>query len=128
MARSLKSIDAVAAARLMNQGALMVDVRESGEYARARIPGSHNVALSRFDLSELPLKPDQAVVFFCASGNRTNIYAARLAEKAGAADAYVMRGGLSAWGQAELPVETGASREGADRGRSRGFLSRIFSR
>ena len=84
MASSLKSIDAATAAKLMDQGALMVDVRESGEYARARIPGSQNIALSRFESSELRLGPDQAVVFFCASGNRTRVHAGRLAEKAGA--------------------------------------------
>jgi len=125
MPRSLKSIDAVAAARLRDKGALMVDVRESGEYARARIPGSRNVALSRFESSELVLAPDQAVVFFCASGTRTRVHAARLAAKAGAAEAYVLAGGLSAWNQAGLPVE--ASRPG-DPPRRPGLLARIFSR
>ena len=128
MASSLKSIDAATAAKLMDQGALMVDVRESGEYARARIPGSQNIALSRFESSELRLGPDQAVVFFCASGNRTRVHAERLAEKAGTAAAYVLEGGLSGWAEAGLPVETGgASRQGGEHRRP-GLLARIFSR
>jgi len=127
MARSLKSIDAAIAAKLMDRGALMVDVRESSEYARARIPGSENIALSRFELGELSLGPDQAVVFFCASGNRTCVHASRLAEKAGTAEAYVIKGGLSAWSQAGLPVEAGASRQ-SDEHRRPGLLARIFSR
>jgi rhodanese-related sulfurtransferase len=79
MARTLKNVDAHGAAKLKDKGALMVDVRESGEYARSRIPGTQNIALSRLEITNLPLAPDQAVVFFCASGNRTNVNAARLA-------------------------------------------------
>jgi len=53
----------------------------------------------------LPVADGQAVVYFCASGNRTRVHAARLAAKAGAADAYVMEGGINAWAQAGLPIE-----------------------
>jgi rhodanese-related sulfurtransferase len=123
MARTLKGVDAHGAARLMKDGALMVDVREPGEYAGGHIPGSENVALSRFDLAPLPLGEGQAVVFFCASGGRTTLNAARLAAKAGDAEAYVMQGGISAWGRAGLPVE---SRSEAESGERRGFFSRMF--
>ena len=123
MARSLKGVDASGAAKLMKDGALMVDVREPGEYARGCIPGSQNVALSRFDLAPLPLGEGQAVVFFCASGNRTTVNAARLAAKAGNAEAYVMQGGMFAWSRAGLPVESGSQGEG---GEQRGFFARMF--
>ncbi len=128
MARTLKNVDAEAAARLMEAGALMVDVREAGEYARARIPGSENVALSRLEASALRLSEGQAVVFFCASGNRTSIHAARLAAMAGDRDAYVMQGGISAWGRAGLPVESGTAHPAEDDERRSGVFSRMFSR
>jgi rhodanese-related sulfurtransferase len=105
MTQSLKPVDAGTAARLMQDGALMVDVREAGEFAMARIPGSENVALSSLDAVELRVVPGQAVVFLCASGNRTSIHAARLAAKAAGAAAYVLQGGLSAWARAGLPTE-----------------------
>ncbi|MEO8668589.1 MAG: rhodanese-like domain-containing protein [Bauldia sp.] len=123
MARMLKGVDARGAAKLMKDGALMVDVREPGEYARGHIPGSQNVALSRFNLAQLPLGEGQAVVFFCASGNRTTVNAARLAAKAGSADSYVLQGGISAWGREGLPVESGSQGEG---GKQRGFFARMF--
>jgi rhodanese-related sulfurtransferase len=125
MARGLKTVDAHTAAKLHKDGALLVDVRESGEHAQARIPGSQLVSLSRFGMSELPLAPGQAVVFFCASGGRTSAHATRLAEKAGTADAYVMQGGISAWRQAGLPVESGS---GSSEDVRPGFLSRVFGR
>ncbi|MEJ0012572.1 MAG: rhodanese-like domain-containing protein [Bauldia sp.] len=102
----MKTIDAEAAAQLMEGGALMVDVREAGEFAQARIPGSVNVALSEFEASDIPAAEGQPVVFFCQSGNRTRVHAARLAARN--ADAYVLGGGIIEWAQAGLPIETGS--------------------
>ena len=125
MARGLTNVDAQAAAKLQEGGALLVDVRESGEYAQLQIPGSRLVSLSRFDTIDLPVSPGQAVVFFCASGNRTSMNARRLAEKAGSAEAYVMQGGISAWRRAGLPVKSGDASGANDRP---GLLSRVLGR
>jgi rhodanese-related sulfurtransferase len=125
MPRALTNVDASTAARMQNDGALLVDIRERGEYAQMHIPGSRLLSLSGFNSSELPLTPGQAVVFLCASGNRTSINARRLAEKAGDADAYVMQGGISAWRRAGLPVESGDV-AGAEPRQS--ILSRVFGR
>ena len=120
MASELKNIDAQGAAKLKQNGALMVDVREMREYAAQRMPGSTNIALSKLEASELSAGDDRAIVFFCASGARTSIHADRLAAKAGGSAAYVMEGGLSAWGRAGLPVENGGG------GGGNGLLSRII--
>jgi rhodanese-related sulfurtransferase len=79
------------------------------------------VALSGFENAELPLGPGQPVVFLCASGNRTNLSAARLAAKAGDATAYVLQGGLSAWAQAGLPTEAGSGEASANGSSGRGW-------
>jgi rhodanese-related sulfurtransferase len=81
VATNLKSIDALTAAEMQEGGALLVAVREDGEYEMAHIPGSELIPLSRFEASELPVADGQAVVYFCASGNRTRVHAARLAAK-----------------------------------------------
>jgi rhodanese-related sulfurtransferase len=119
---ALENIDAQTAAKMQKDGALLVDIRESGEYAQMHIPGSELVSLSRFGMKELTLEPGQKVVFFCAGGNRTAANATRLAEKAGKHDAYVMAGGIGAWRQAGLPVESDAGEQGP---RS-GFFSRML--
>ncbi len=116
-----KNIDARTAARMQEEGALLVDIRENGEYAQMHIPNSHHHPLSRLELGELPLGKDQAVVFLCAGGNRTAMNAARLGAKANGAPAYIMQGGISAWHQSGLPVETGNSAA-----RSAGVFSRLF--
>jgi rhodanese-related sulfurtransferase len=100
----MKTIDAEAAAKLMEDGALMVDVREVEEFEQARIPHSVNVPLSTFEASEIPSADGQPIVYFCRSGNRTTVHAARLAAKRD--DAYVLGGGIIEWAEAGLPVET----------------------
>jgi rhodanese-related sulfurtransferase len=103
----LKNINAVTAADLSKNGALLVDIRERGEVARIAIPGAHHAALSTLQQSEIPGPAEQAVIFFCASGGRTSTYAALLAAKANGRDAYVMDGGIGGWYRAGLPTTAG---------------------
>ncbi len=100
----MKTIDAATAAQLKEDGALLVDVREPSEFEQARIPGSVNIALSAFEASAIPAAEGQPIVFFCRSGNRTTVHAARLAAKN--ADAYVLGGGIIEWAEAGLPIES----------------------
>lgn len=95
----LKSIPPSAAARLAGEGALLVDVREPDEYARASIAGSENHPLSRIG----PLGCPGPVVFLCRSGMRTGANATRLAA-CHTGDAFVLEGGLDGWRAAGLPV------------------------
>lgn len=101
----LKTISADDAARLVDDGAaLLVDVREPDEHARARIPGAVSLPLSRIEQADLVLKPGQPVLFHCRSGARTDAHAPRLAILAGTSEAYAIAGGIEAWKRAGLPV------------------------
>lgn len=101
----LKTISPEDAARLLREeGAMLVDVREPDEHARAHIPGARNLPLSRLDAAELAPHEGRPVLFHCRSGTRTEGHAARLAAKAGACEAFVVVGGLDAWKRAGLPV------------------------
>lgn len=97
---TLQTISPVAAKRLIDDGALLIDVREPDEHARERVPGARNRPMSR--LSELPADA-KAVVFHCRSGARTSANASRLAA-ASSCQAYVLEGGIDAWKKAGLPV------------------------
>ncbi|MBY0338099.1 MAG: rhodanese family protein [Acetobacteraceae bacterium] len=92
------------AARLLREGAALVDVREPDEHARARIPAARNLPLSRLAEAELAVEAGRPVIFHCRSGARTDAHGAALAAKAGSRDAYVVAGGLDAWRRAGLPV------------------------
>ena len=100
---SLPTIDAVRAKRLIDDGAVLVDVREADERAREHVPGTRHHALSK--LSTIDTAGAKAVIFHCRSGARTAANASRLAG-ATDCDAYVLEGGIDAWKKAGLPVTT----------------------
>jgi rhodanese-related sulfurtransferase len=101
---ALKHITAVEAKQLVDQGALLVDVREVNEYADESIPGARNEPLSR--LGRAPITGASSVVFHCKSGARTRMNAHALAA-ATDAEVYIMDGGIEAWKRAGYPVKRG---------------------
>ncbi|EKS42114.1 rhodanese-like domain-containing protein [Afipia broomeae] len=95
-------LDPQEALRLINEGALLIDVREPDEHARERIPDAKLVPLSRLT-TPLDRNEAQQLIFHCRSGSRTGAAADKLAAAAGG-EAYILRGGLDAWQAAGLPV------------------------
>jgi len=90
--------------RLLDQGrVLLIDVREPAEYAAERIAGALLYPLSTFHADALPDDGQRRVIFHCGSGKRS-LTAAEKRLAAGHARAAHLRGGLSAWKQAGLPV------------------------
>ena len=89
----LKTITPAEAARLLRNGATLVDIREPDEHARERIPGARNLPVSRLEEADLAAQEDRLVLFHCRSGARTAGHAPILAAKAGAAEASSWRVG-----------------------------------
>ncbi len=97
------TVNTFQATRLINDGATVIDVRETAEFAAGHVANSRNIPSGEIDkrLSELPAgKP---VVVVCASGSRS-ARAASVLRKSGRADVFCLDGGLSGWQQAGLPV------------------------
>ncbi|MCC6735673.1 MAG: sulfurtransferase [Bauldia sp.] len=104
---SLRSILPAEAKKLVDAGAILVDVREPREHAREAIPGALLQPLSAPDIPTATA-PGRAVIFHCQSGARTSINARRLAARVPAGtDGYVMAGGIEAWRRAGLPTGRG---------------------
>ena len=101
---SIDTLNADQVAQLLAAGKLLlIDVREPGEYADARIPGALLCPLSSFDASALPADGERRVVFHCGSGKRS-LTAAEKRLAAGQPSAAHMEGGLAAWKAAGFPV------------------------
>lgn len=92
-----------AASALLDQGALLVDIRDADEHARERIPGARHIPLARLADAGPLAAPGTSIVFHCRSGNRTRMHAQALAAQA-PGDACILEGGLDAWKRAGLPV------------------------
>jgi rhodanese-related sulfurtransferase len=102
---TVTSISPADAKRLLDAGAVLIDIREPDEHARHRIPGARNVALSRLDSAQPGVAAGQAVIFHCKSGMRTLSSSQRLADWAGPlARVHVLDGGLDGWERAGLPT------------------------
>ena len=91
------------AARLKAGQAVLVDIREPDEFARAHVKGALPRPLSGFEAAHLRIEPGRDVVFACRTGMRTGGACDRLAAAVDG-EAFVLEGGLDAWRAAGLPV------------------------
>jgi rhodanese-related sulfurtransferase len=93
------------ATHLINrEDALVLDVREPGEYGTGHILGAKNVPLSRLGDAEVAKRKDRPVIVYCDGGERSSKAVAAL-RKQGLTRVVNLTGGLKAWQQAGLPVE-----------------------
>lgn len=102
---SLPSVTPNKAKRLIDDGAILIDIRDRDEHQRERIAIASSCPLTEVDR----LAPTTApVIFHCRSGNRTAANADTLAAAA-SCQAYILEGGIEAWKRAGLPVLTDRS-------------------
>jgi rhodanese-related sulfurtransferase len=99
-------VSTMQATHLMNrEDALVVDVREPGEFGAGHILGARNVPLARLDGSgDLAKRKDKPVILYCDGGERAAKAGSAL-RKLGFSRVVNLSGGLPAWQQAGLPVE-----------------------
>ena len=98
-------VNTAEATHLINrEDALVVDVRDPGEYGAGHILGAKNVPLSRLNDAEVAKRKDRPVIVYCEGGERSSKALAAL-KKQGFTRVVNLTGGLRAWQQAGLPVE-----------------------
>lgn len=84
-------------------GAQLVDVRTSEEYETSHLMGALHIPLERLQESADSLDRERPVVFYCRSGDRSQM--AVDAFRNSGWDAYAISGGLVAWTEDGLPLE-----------------------
>ena len=99
------SISPAEAVRLVNTGALLVDIRERAAFEAGHIAGARSLpgAAIAEGAKGLERFKDKTVIAYCDSG-MTGGAAARHLGRLGFTKAYNLRGGLAAWRQDNLPV------------------------
>ena len=99
-----RDIEPRAAEALVNEGALLVDVREAVELEEeGRFPGARHVPLGELSQRAGELPADLPLVFACRTGARSAMAAD--AFRASGREAYNLDGGIQAWERDGLPVE-----------------------
>lgn len=96
----VQTVKATDAARLIEKGARLIDIRSPDEHARQKIPSA---ACNPLDtLSRVP--GEAPVIFHCRSGNRTALNAERLGAACGG-EVFILEGGIEGWKAAGLPIQ-----------------------
>ena len=87
------------------EDAIILDVREQGDYAKGHIPNARHVPLSEFARrsAEMEKWKGQPLILCCASGGRSESAGAQL-RKAGFDKVYNLRGGMMEWEKAGQPI------------------------
>lgn len=101
------SVTPTQATHLINrEDALVIDVREPGEFSAGHVLGAKNLPLSRLEApgADLLKRKDRPVIVYCETGDRSGKAAAVL-KKQGFQRVVNLSGGLGAWQQAGLPLE-----------------------
>ena len=105
--KGVKEVNSSGALQLINhKNAVVLDVREPGEYESGHVLNSKLIPLGKLKerIGELEKYRDHPIVVLCRSGNRSGT-ACFILGKHGFNQAYNLAGGIQAWKKANLPVE-----------------------
>ncbi len=103
--QAFAALSAAQAVRLMNQGALVVDLRGKEMFDAGHIGEARNIPVDDLAAQADNLKKwrDKPVITYCDRGN-TGVGAARALTKLGFTQVFNLTGGLEAWNKDNLPL------------------------
>jgi molybdopterin/thiamine biosynthesis adenylyltransferase len=103
----IDEVEPAAVHEQMNNGAVIVDVRETEEYSAGHIPGAKHVPRGYLESRIEGAVPDrgQHLILYCASGNRSAYAARTLIDDLGYEHVESMRGGITLWKDRGYEVE-----------------------
>ena len=107
--RMSHEVGAIEAVQLINRrDALVLDVRETGDYAAGHIANAKHVPEAQLAdrIKELEKHRSRPIVVSCRTGSRAPSVSG-MPRKKGFTEAFALRGGIAAWQQASLPLEKG---------------------
>jgi rhodanese-related sulfurtransferase len=107
-ATGLIAVDPTDAVGLINNEATVIDVRSADAFARGHIVNARNIPFDEFSAHEDALGQfkNSPILAVCDSGVSSNKAVSTL-RSSGFESVYNLKGGMTAWSQAGLPVVTG---------------------
>jgi len=118
-ANGMVNIDPVEAVGLINNNAIILDLRSADAHARGHIVGARSVPTDEFDskLSTLAEYKTTPIIAVCESG-MSSTRSVNTLRKEGFESVYGLKGGMAGWSQAGLPVVTGKKTKSKGKGKS----------
>jgi len=104
-ARDVFNLDAQSSVVLINQGAAVIDLRSQEAFSRGHIVSARNVPMADLDARRDLIEKlrDNPILLVCDHGN-SSVSAAMSLRKAGIDNVLSLKGGMTAWQSAGLPV------------------------
>jgi rhodanese-related sulfurtransferase len=102
----IPSVEVTDVAELIAGGAELIDIREQNEWDESRIPGAELKPMSSINDWYQDLPRDHTLVLYCRSGQRSAQAVHALVTQAGFENVLNMTGGIIAWADADLPIES----------------------
>jgi molybdopterin/thiamine biosynthesis adenylyltransferase/rhodanese-related sulfurtransferase len=95
----IDEVDPAEVNELIDEGAAIIDVRETDEVAAGHLPGAKHIPRGYLESRIEGVVPDRDahVILYCASGNRSAYAARTLAEDLGYTNVSSMTGGITLW-------------------------------
>ena len=112
--QAFAGLSAPQAVRLMNQGAMVLDLRAKAAYDAGHIGDARNVPATELEAQAESLRKwrDKNVITYCDSGIN-GASSARALTKLGFTKVFNLQGGLNAWVKDNLPLVKTASGKGS---------------
>ncbi len=107
---SVPQLDPAQVSALLEQSPkpYLLDVRSAGEYKQAHISGADLIPLDELSTKISRLPKEREIICVCASGSRSSAAARQLSGQGYKVSN--MRGGMSRWMHAGLPVKAGMAK------------------
>ena len=106
-ARGLTNIEPQDAVKLINSDAVVIDLRNAEAFARGHIVNAKNIPFDELQANKdkIAKYAKKAIVAVC-DGGMTSGKVVESMRKSGIENVYGLKGGISAWTQANLPLVT----------------------
>jgi rhodanese-related sulfurtransferase len=106
-ASGIVNVEPQDAVKLINNDALVIDLRSPEAFARGHIVNAKNIPLDELEATNDKISGhrEKPLVAVCESGTSSTRAVAKL-RKAGFASVYGLKGGIAGWTQANLPLVT----------------------
>lgn len=107
-ASGLVNIEAVAAVQLINNDAVVIDLRSTDAFSRGHIVNAKNIPSDELEtkMQSLESMKSKPIVAVCDAGISSGKAVTAL-RTAGFESVYGLKGGINGWSQAGLPLVTG---------------------
>lgn len=112
----ITEVSPIRAAQMLQDGALCLDVRETGEHEAECLNGAINIprGVLEFRIGEHPLLSDKErqLLIYCKTGGRSALATLNL-QRMGYRNAVSIKGGMDAWRSHRLPMHKDTNSYGA---------------